>query len=124
MEKAFDRAGHYIIVQALWAFGMPEIMIMSIQYYMLVGFAYSEVNGCKNILIIIKTRNGQGDHLSSIKFLVAMEPLNRILATAFSKLMYTTEEGVLVGPLLYAYDYLMPLSLANATQLQTQPDTI
>jgi hypothetical protein len=40
MEKAFDRAGHYIIVQALWAYCMPEITTMAIQYYMLVDFAY------------------------------------------------------------------------------------
>jgi hypothetical protein len=39
MEKAFDRVGHQIIVQALRAFGVPEIMIMAIQHYTLVGFA-------------------------------------------------------------------------------------
>jgi hypothetical protein len=45
MEKAFDRVGHHISVQALRAFGVPEIMIMETQHYTLVGFAYVEVNG-------------------------------------------------------------------------------
>jgi hypothetical protein len=34
-------------------------MIMAIQHYTLMGFAYVEVNGRKGILITIKTRNGQ-----------------------------------------------------------------
>jgi hypothetical protein len=56
MENAFDRVGHCILVQALRAFGVPEIMIMAIQHYTLVGFAYIEVNGRASILIIIKDR--------------------------------------------------------------------
>jgi hypothetical protein len=54
MEKAFDRVGHHIIVQALHAFGVPEFLIMAIQHYTLVGFAYVEVNGRSGILITIK----------------------------------------------------------------------
>jgi hypothetical protein len=118
MEKAFDRVGHQIIVQALRAFGVPEIMIMAIQHYTLVGFAYVEVNGRAGILITIKTGSGQGDPLSSILFLIATEPLNRILATGFQDLMYRTEEGVVVGPLLYADDNLTPMALTEAEQLQ------
>jgi hypothetical protein len=118
MEKAFDRVGHKIIVQALRAFGVPEIMIMAIQHYTLVGFAYVEVNGRAGILITIKTGSGQGDPLSSILFLIATEPLNRILASNFQGLMYCTEEGVTVGPLLYADDNLTPLALTAAEQLQ------
>jgi hypothetical protein len=83
MEKAFDRVGHHIIVQALRAFGVPEIMIMAIQHYTLVGYAYVEVNGRPGILITIKTGSGQGDPLSSILFLIATEPLNRLLASLF-----------------------------------------
>jgi hypothetical protein len=64
MEKAFDRVGHHIIVQALRAFGVPEIMIMAIQHYMLVGLAYMEVDGRAGILITIKTGSSQGDPLS------------------------------------------------------------
>jgi hypothetical protein len=45
MEKAFKRIGHHITVQDLQAFGVPEIMIMAILHYMLVGFANVEVNG-------------------------------------------------------------------------------
>jgi hypothetical protein len=65
MEKAFDRVGHHIIVQALRAFEVPEIMIMAIQHYTLVGFANMEVNGRAVILITIKTGSGQGDPLST-----------------------------------------------------------
>ncbi len=40
-----------------------------------------------------------------IFFLSATEPLNHLLARTFMELhMYTTEEGVLVGPMLYADD--------------------
>ncbi len=66
MEKAFDRVGHHIIVQALWAFGVPEIMIMAIQHYTLVGYAFVEVNGRSDILITIKTGSGQ----ASFKYLI------------------------------------------------------
>jgi hypothetical protein len=96
MEKAFDRVDQHIIVQALCAFGVPEIMIMAIQHYTLVGFAYVEVNGRAGILITIKTGSDQGDPLSSILFLIASEPLKRLLATSFPELMYSTEEGVKV----------------------------
>jgi hypothetical protein len=93
-------------------------MIRAIQHYTLVGFAYVAVNGRAGILITIKTGSGQGDPLSSILFLIATEPLNRILATGFRELMYCTEEGVVVGPLLYADDNLTPMALTEAEQLQ------
>jgi hypothetical protein len=117
MEKAFDRVGHHIIVEALQAFGVPEIMIMVIQHYTLVGYAFIEVNDRSGILITIKTGSGQGDPLSSILFLITTEPLNRLLASAFPELMYTSEEGVTVGPVLYADDNLTPLSLDTADQI-------
>ncbi len=77
MEKAFDRVGHHIIVQALRAFGVPEIMIMAIQHYTLVGYVYVEVNGRPGILITIKTGSGQGDPLSSIQVFYSSLPQNR-----------------------------------------------
>jgi hypothetical protein len=51
IENAFYRVGHNVIIQALRAFGVPEVMIIAIQHYTLVGFAYEEENGCKGILI-------------------------------------------------------------------------
>jgi hypothetical protein len=63
MEKAFDQVGHHIIVQALRAFGVPEIMIMAIQHYTLFGYAFVDVNGRSGIVITIKTGSGQGDPL-------------------------------------------------------------
>jgi hypothetical protein len=118
MEKAFDRVGHKVIVQALRAFGVPEIMIQAIKHYTLVGYAYVEVNGRRGLLITIKTGSGQGDPLSSILFLIATEPLNRILCSSFQALMYTAEDRVTVGPVLYADDNLTPLALDNAEQIQ------
>jgi saccharopine dehydrogenase-like NADP-dependent oxidoreductase len=44
-RKTFDWAGHLTIIQALHAFGVPEIMIQAIHQYSLVGLAYVEVNG-------------------------------------------------------------------------------
>jgi hypothetical protein len=76
-----------------------------------------EVNGRAGILITIKSGSGQGDLLSSILFLIPSEPLNRLLAISFPELMYSTEEEVTVGPVLYADDNLTPLSLATADQL-------
>jgi hypothetical protein len=92
-------------------------MIMAIQHYTLVGYAFVEVNGRSGILISIKTGSSQGDPLSSILFLIATEPLNRLLASSFPEFMHTSEEAVTVGPVLYADDNLTPLSLDTADQL-------
>ncbi len=78
IEKAFDRMSHCSIVQALCAFGVPEITIMAIQCFSLIGFAYVEVNGKKGVLITVRTGSGQGDPISSILFLLATEPLNNV----------------------------------------------
>jgi hypothetical protein len=119
MEKAFDRVGHAIIIQALRAFGVPEIMVQAISQYTLVGYAYVEVNGRRGILITIKTGSGQGDPLSSILFLISTEPLNRILCSSFMELMYTAEDNITVGPILYADDNLTPLAIQQADQIQS-----
>jgi len=118
IEKAFDRVSHKIIIQALRAFGVPEIAIMAIQHYSLAGFAYVEVNGRKGILISVKTGSGQGDPISSILFLVATEPLNRALSQNFRRIMYTTEGNLTVGPILFADDNLNPLAVNEANELQ------
>jgi hypothetical protein len=112
-----NRVGHHIIVQALRAYGVPEIMIMAVQHYTLVGFAYLEVNRWAGILLTIRTGSGQGDPLSSILFLIATEPLIRLLATLFLEIMYITEERVIVDPVLFADESLTPLSLRTAGQL-------
>jgi hypothetical protein len=72
----------------------------------------------RGLLITIKTGSGQGDPLSSILFLIATEPLNRILCSSFQALMYMAEDGIIVGPVLYADDNLTPLALDNAEQIQ------
>ncbi len=93
IEKAFDWVEHHIILQVLRAFGLLEIMIMTLQHYAAVGFTFCEVNGQKGIFIPIKTGSGQRNPVSVILlFLVATEPLNSLLATAFMELLYTTEE--------------------------------
>jgi hypothetical protein len=67
-----------------------------------------EVNGRKGILITVRTGSGQGDPLSSILFLIGSEPLNKLIVTKFTEIMYTTAEGVTVGPILFADDNLSP----------------
>jgi retron-type reverse transcriptase len=118
IEKAFDRVSHTSIIQALRAFGVPEIMIMAIQHNSLTGFAYVEVNGKKGLLITVKTGSGQGDPVSSILFLLATEPLNRALAQNYRNLMYKTEGNLTVGPILFADDNLNPLSVDRASDVQ------
>jgi hypothetical protein len=119
IEKAFDGIGHKIIVQALRAFGVPELLIQALRQYTLVGYAKVEVNGRRGILITIKTGSGQGDPLSSILFLIGSEPLNRLIASCFSNLMYVMREGVRVGPIIFADDNLSPLSLTHAEQINS-----
>ncbi len=51
IEKAFDRVSHCSIIQALRAFEVPEITIMAIKFFSLIGFAYVEVNGKKEFLL-------------------------------------------------------------------------
>jgi hypothetical protein len=89
---------------------IPEIMIQAIQHYTLLSIAYVEVKGRCGILITIKKGSGQGYPLSSILFLIASEPLNRLFAKAILHLMYITMEGATVGLLLYADNNLTPPS--------------
>jgi hypothetical protein len=117
IEKAFDRIGHKIIVQALRAFGVRELLIQALRKYTLISYAKDEVNGRRGILITIKTGSGQGDPLSSILFLIGSELLNRLIANCFPHLMYFTREGITVGPIIFADDNLSPLSLTNAEQI-------
>jgi hypothetical protein len=77
------------------------------------------MNGRRGILITIKTGSGQGDPLSSILFLISTEPLNRILCSSFMELMYTAEDNITVGPILYADDNLTPLAIQQADQIQS-----
>ena len=123
IEKAFDRVSHNIIVDALRAFGVPEIAINAIQNFTLVGHAYVEVNGKRGLVITIKTGSGQGDPLSSILFLVATEPLNRALASNFAEIMYSTEGGTKVGPILFADDNLNPLTIRSENEIQEYMQT-
>jgi len=109
---------HCSITQALHAFGVPEITIMAIQFFSLIGFAYIELNGKKGILITVRTGSGQGDPISSILFLLATEPLNRALAQNYRHLMYTTRGNLTVGPILFADDNLNPLSMRSANDIQ------
>jgi hypothetical protein len=109
---------HCSITQALHAFGVPEITIMAIQFFSLIGFAYIELNGKKGILITVRTGSGQGDPISSILFLLATEPLNRALAQNYRHLMYTTRGNLTVGLILFADDNLNPLSMRSANDIQ------
>jgi len=111
LEKAFDRVSHICIVQALRAFGVPEIMVEALSSLCLTGYAQVEVNGKKGILITIRTGSGQGDPPSSTMFLIATEPLNRALAKNHQAIMYTTSAGTKVGPAFFADDSAAALAL-------------
>jgi hypothetical protein len=93
MEKAFDRAGHHIIVQALSALGARN-------------------HDRAGLLISIKTGSGKGACYTASCSLLQMEPLNRLLTTAFRELIYTT-----MGLLLYSDDNLTPPSLEGTKQI-------
>jgi hypothetical protein len=98
---------HKIILDALRAFGVPEITISALQSFALVGYAYVEVNGRKGLVITIKTGSGQGDPFSSILFLLATKPLNLSIAQNNRNLMYSTED-----------DNLNPLRLSTAEEVR------
>ncbi len=49
-----------IIIQVLWAFGFPELLIQALHFYVLITYAKEEVNGQKGICITTKTVPGQG----------------------------------------------------------------
>ncbi len=105
-------------VQALCAFGAPEIMIMAIQHpYTLVGFAYIEVNGRAVSLLSSKTGSGQEDPLSSISLPYYYQTLQQTSGLLLYRQMYCTEEGVTVGPLPYALNLLI-------SSTQFCPDTM
>jgi hypothetical protein len=119
IEKAFDRISHTIIIQALRAFGIPELLIQALRNYVLVGMARVEGNGRKGILITVRTGSGQGDPLSSILFLIGSEPLNRLIVTKLAEIMYTTAENVTVGSILFADDdNLSPTKVQSIEQLE------
>jgi hypothetical protein len=117
IEKAFDRISHAVIIQALRAFGIPELLIQALQNYVLVGMARVEVNGKKGILITVRTGSGQGDPLSSILFLIGSEPLNRMIVAKLAEIMYTTMERIKVGSILFADDNLSPTKIERIEQL-------
>jgi len=123
IEKAFDKVGHSVIIQALRAFGIPETIVQALHQYTLVGFARVEVNGRQGLLITIKNGSGQGDPLSSILFLLATEPLNRALVQRHTNVMYRTDEGLTAGPQLFADDNQLPLSLTTSQQITPIIDT-
>ncbi len=118
IEKSLDRLSHTINIQALRAFGIPELFIQALRNYILVGMARVEVNGRKGILITVRSGSGQGDPFSSILFLIGSEPLNRFIVTKFAEIMYTTAEGVTVGPILFADDNLLLTKLQAIEQLE------
>jgi hypothetical protein len=113
IEKAFDKTGHQVIIQALRAFGIPENTVQAIKRMALFGYAYVEVNGKKGILIMIKTGSGQGDPISSILFLMATEPLNRALIKKHENIFYRMNQNTCFGAFFYADDNLVPVKITN-----------
>jgi len=98
IEKAFDRVSHKLIVQALREFEIPEILIMAIQKYTLVGYVQIEVNGKMGKMFVIKIGSGQGDPLSAIIYILATEPGNRALIQNTSNVQYVDEFNITMQP--------------------------
>jgi len=118
IEKAFDRVSHKLIVQALREFGIPEIMIMAIQKYTLVGYVQIEVNGRMGRMFVIKIGSGQGDPLSAIIYILATEPGNRALIQNTSNMQYVDEFNITMQPKFYADDNKSCLRISNAQELE------
>jgi len=118
LDKAFDRVGNKIIPDTFQAFEVPEITIGAIQRFTLVVFAFVEVNVKTGLVITIPTGSGQGDPLSSILFLIATKPPNLTLSTNLRGLMYTTEGGLSIGPILFVDGNLNPLFLPSSEDIR------
>ena len=117
IEKAFDKISHDVIIQALRAYGFPEIMIQALISLTMTGWAKVEVNGKRGIIIRIRRGSGQGDPLSSVLFLIGSEPFNKALTVELRAIMYKTEERIVVGPILFADDNISPLSLRRPADI-------
>lgn len=117
IEKAFDRLAHTIIRQSLAAFGFPQLVIETIDRLALFGYAQVEVNGRKGIMFIIKNGSGQGDPLSSIIFVISIEPLLRILNEQLNNVFYKIDDTLIFGPAFYADDNLNALDIQSEQNL-------
>jgi hypothetical protein len=73
------------------------------------SMAKVEGNVGKSILVTTKTVLGYGDHLSIVLFLIRSKPLNRLILAKFPEIMYITNKGRTVGPILFADNNLLPL---------------
>jgi hypothetical protein len=67
IEKAFDRLSHAVIIQALCAFGVPELLIQALQNYFLTGYAK------------VKSMVGKGTHYYQNQTWVGGPPLQHPL---------------------------------------------
>jgi hypothetical protein len=72
-------------------------------------------------LYYYKTGSGQGDPLVNVLFLNGSKPLDCLIATKLSEIMYATSEEVTVGPILFANENLSPLKLQHIDQLDPHP---
>jgi hypothetical protein len=118
IEKAFDRVTHTVIIQALRAFGFPEIYIQAIQDYILIGYAFVEVNGRAGMLIRILRGSGQGDPMSSSLFLIASEPINLAIIQTMRRIQYTDRCGISYSAVLFADDNLNPLNIRGGQEIE------
>jgi len=118
IEKAFDRVSHKIIVQALREFGIPEIMIMAIRHFSLIGYAQVEINGKLGTAFVIRIGSGQGDPLSAILYIIATEPGNLAIIQNTKNIQYNSPLGIQIAPQFYADDNRTCLQLSEQGSIE------
>jgi len=83
---------------------VPEIIIMAIRHFSLIGYAQVEINGKLSKAFVIRIGSGQGDPLSAILYIIAREPGNLALIQNTKNIQYNSPLGIQIAPKFYADD--------------------
>ena len=119
-KAAFDTIYPISIADAMTIFGIPERMVQYIHQLTKDGVARVKINNNLSDKIILKTGVGQGDPLSSLRYILGQEPFNQVIRIKLTQLQYTNPHtGKKTLAVTFADDNAHPTELTEASQLET-----